>query len=278
MFNVIDQINQIPIFNIMSVRGYCVNINGTLRTFVFAEDIAREGGLSRIKIDYRRPLNAPDNSGAEQEYYQYETIRWKEFNKYVNDSMKAFENIAPDVVPLIQLPIHAYSYIPCELALVVLMHLESEKARNFQVTLASIIMPEIQSNTIRYFESLMLEQQKQIQYYEDFMNPDNLYSTTEIAKDFGFSAQQLNTFLHMIGIIYQVNGTWQVYQSLARRGYTRTKLIQDGNGNSKPCTYWTEGGRYFIHSIMAQYGFEKGLDNTMTMEEFINDYKRRNNL
>ena len=38
--SIIDKINRVPIFDIMNVKGYCVYIEGVLRTFVFAQGIA----------------------------------------------------------------------------------------------------------------------------------------------------------------------------------------------------------------------------------------------
>ena len=64
--DVINKINTIPIFDIMNVKGYCVYIEGVIRTFVYAADIAREAGLVQSKTYYNRSRNLPSTSGGQQ--------------------------------------------------------------------------------------------------------------------------------------------------------------------------------------------------------------------
>ena len=143
--NMVDKINRVPIFDIMNVKGYCVYIEGVLRTFVFAQDIAREAGL--IQINNK---NYTSTSGRIET--SYVSLKWDRFNHYVNMSIESFKRINPSILPLIQLPINSNSYMPCELALVVLMHCKSKKALDFQVKLATLIMPKIQQDTIDFYE------------------------------------------------------------------------------------------------------------------------------
>lgn len=162
MQDVINKINTIPIFDIMSVRGYCVYLEGVIRTFVYAADIAREAGI------------VTETKGKETSYatsgITYESIRWDRFNNYVNMSLPAIQQENLSLIPLIQLPIHAHSYIPCELALIVLMHCRSEKALRFQVRLATIIMPKIQQDTIEFYEDKVNELRSIIDTNKDTIN------------------------------------------------------------------------------------------------------------
>ena len=154
--SIIDKINRVPIFDIMNVKGYCVYIEGVLRTFVFAQDIAREAGL--IQINNK---NYTSTSGRIET--SYVSLKWDRFNHYVNMSIESFKRINPSILPLIQLPINSNSYMPCELALVVLMHCKSKKALDFQVKLATLIMPKIQQDTIDFYE-------KEIDKYKEYIN------------------------------------------------------------------------------------------------------------
>ena len=57
---VIEGNGQVPIFNIMNVRGYCIAYDGKILTVVFAADIAREGGMIQdvnVSRFYRNSLN-----------------------------------------------------------------------------------------------------------------------------------------------------------------------------------------------------------------------------
>lgn len=150
----------------MSVRGYCVYIEGVLRTFVYAEDIAREAGITRMT----KGRYFYDDSYPTDGITEYAVIRWDRFNKYVNLSFPAIERRCPEILPLIQLPIHRYSYIPAEVALIVLMHCESDKAVEFQVVLACKIMPEIQQHAIGYYEEIINKQQNEIFRCEEDLN------------------------------------------------------------------------------------------------------------
>ena len=161
--SIINGINTIPIFDVMSVRGYCVYIEGVLRTFVYAEDIAREAGLVQTNNKtYASTSGRIDTS--------YDSIKWKRFNEYVHLSIESFSRLNPDILPLIQFPLHRYSYIPIELALVVLMHCKSKKALDFQVILASRIIPEIQQHAIGYYEEIINKQQNEIFRCEEDLN------------------------------------------------------------------------------------------------------------
>lgn len=139
MFNIND-IDQINIFDIINVRGYCVWINGVLRTFVRTEDIARESGLTK-----ENTKSYTSNNGHVEEY-RYETIRWDRFESYMNDAINMLKSINPDIIPLIQPDLIRTGYIPCELALMILMKCNNGKALEFQAKFAIALgrIPEIQ--------------------------------------------------------------------------------------------------------------------------------------
>lgn len=177
----LDNMNTIPIFNVLNVRGYCVYIDGILRTFIFAEDIAREAGLTKITTRYDRPL-APRSGrqdsnvpiSGSNEYYQQEDIRWQRFNEYVNLSLPSIESRCPEILHLLQLPIHRYSYVPAEVALVVLMHCKSQKAIDFQVVLACKIVPEIQRYAVLTYERQITNMQNEIYELQEMIDCNNV--------------------------------------------------------------------------------------------------------
>ena len=185
-----------PIFDIMNVKGYCVYIEGVIRTFVYAADIAREAGI------------VTETKGKETSYatsgITYESIRWDRFNNYVNMSLPAIQQENPSLIQLIQLPIHAYSYIPCELALVVLMHCRSNKALRFQVKLATIIMPQIQQDTIEFYEEQMQKMQDDIEDLQECIDCRTISRMEELEEDNDKLRYLIRQYEPMLGsAIYQ---------------------------------------------------------------------------
>ena len=196
--DMINKINKIPIFDIMNVKGYCVYIEGVIRTFVYAADIAREAGMtSQTSYNYIGPTSGPKT-------YEHEKIRWDRFNHYVNLSLESFSRINPSILPLIQLPIHTHSYIPCELALVVLMHCKSKKALDFQVKLATIIMPKIQQDTIEFYEEQMQKMQDDIEDLQECIDCRTISRMEELEEDNDKLRYLIRQYEPMLGsAIYQ---------------------------------------------------------------------------
>ena len=249
--SLINEINEIPIFDVMDVKGYCIVYDSQIKTFVFAADIAREGGLI---------FDQEQTNCATSGTITYKKIRWNRFNEYVNDSIEYYKKVAPDVLAWLQLPIHAYSYIPLEIALTVLMYCKSDKAKQFQVKLSAIIAPTITNNALRVYEAKFEEYQKTIAYYKDFIDSSGLYSSTEIAKEFCLSAVLLHKLLHKLKIIYPINGTWAPYKPFDELGYTQVKALY-ANGETKHGMFWTEAGRRFVIDLLLHYQFVKGQNN-----------------
>ena len=105
-------------------------------------------------------------------------------------------------------------------------------------------------------------------YYDVVLNSPDLVSVTEIAKDYGKSAQWLNEILHDKGVQFkQGNKIWILYQKYAEKGYTSTKThtYPDSNGeiHTKVHTYWTQKGRLFIYDLLKG----DGILPTMEREE-----------
>lgn len=111
------------------------------------------------------------------------------------------------------------------------------------------------------------EMRPKASYYDVVLNSPDLVSVTEIAKDYGKSAQWLNEKLHGKGIQYKQGGRiWILYQKYAEKGYTSTKThtYPDSNGeiHTKVHTYWTQKGRLFIYDLLKG----DGVLPTMEME------------
>ena len=160
--------------------------------------------MTRIKTYYNLPQNPITPTSGGSEYYQQEEIRWDRFNHYVNLSLESFSRINPTILPLIQLPIHRESYIPCELALVVLMHCKSKKALDFQVKLATIIMPKIQQDTIQFYEEQMQKMQEDIEDLQECIDCRTISRMEELEEDNDKLRYLIRQYEPMLGsAIYQ---------------------------------------------------------------------------
>ena len=117
-------------------------------------------------------------------------------------------------------------------------------------------------------EKLQLDKQVQAQqiaelqpkatYYDLILQNNSLLSVTQIAKDYGMSAQALNSKLHELGVQFNQGGVWLLYQQHAPYGYTHSKTQNynksDGSQGSRVHTYWTQKGRIFLYELLKKNG------------------------
>ena len=112
-------------------------------------------------------------------------------------------------------------------------------------------------------DRLIAEKQKQIEilepkaeYTDDVLNSKGLFSTNQIAGDFGLSAQELNKKLKELGVQYKQSGQWLLYSKYRGKGYlgSATCTIGKENKYSKMYSKWTQKGRIFIYELLKKEG------------------------
>lgn len=113
--------------------------------------------------------------------------------------------------------------------------------------------------TVAVQNQQIAELQPKASYYDVVLNCKDLISISKIAKDYGWSAQKLNEYLHKHGVQYKQGKTWLLYQKYAGMGYTSTKTHtyhgDDGREHAaEPHTYWTQKGRLFIYDLLKSDG------------------------
>ncbi len=109
--------------------------------------------------------------------------------------------------------------------------------------------------TVAVQEQRIAELQPKASYYDVVLNCKDLISIGKIAKDYGWSAQKMNAYLHEHGVQYKQGKTWLLYQTYAKMGYTSTKTHtyhgEDGTEHTAdPHTYWTQKGRLFLYDLL----------------------------
>ena len=109
--------------------------------------------------------------------------------------------------------------------------------------------------TVAVQNQQIAELQPKASYFDVVLNCKDLISIGKIAKDYGWSAQKLNEYLHQHGVQYKQGKTWLLYQDYAGMGYTSTKThVYHGDDGmehaAEPHTYWTQKGRLFIYDLL----------------------------
>lgn len=110
-------------------------------------------------------------------------------------------------------------------------------------------------------EQTVAEYKPKVQYYDEVLQSDNLMTVTQIAKEFGMYAKQLNLILHKKKIQFKNNGQWLLYSQYQDKGYTKSVTSLDPFGKTGSTegalhvyTKWTQKGREFIHNTLAKDG------------------------
>ena len=113
-------------------------------------------------------------------------------------------------------------------------------------------------------ENLMLENKQKEQiigelkpkadYTDLILKNKSLVTTTQIAKDYGMSAQELNKTLHELGVQYKQSGQWLLYSKYHDSGYTHSETINITRTGGFPdismITKWTMKGRLFLYNLL----------------------------
>lgn len=114
---------------------------------------------------------------------------------------------------------------------------------------------QISQRTISEKEALISAMQPKVDYYEDVIESGNEYTATSIAKNYGWSAQQLNKYLHDKRIIYYQDGIWNLYNQYANLGLAHVRYTQNIRGYVGKQLKWTEHGKQFIHELLLDDGY-----------------------
>ena len=106
-----------------------------------------------------------------------------------------------------------------------------------------------------YLTNEMKEAAPKIQCFNEYISSTGTFTTTQIAKEYGWGAETLNKKLKEMGIQYKQNGQWLLTAKYDGKGYTksipRTYTRLDGTTGTQMQTVWTSKGREFIHSLFA---------------------------
>ena len=120
---------------------------------------------------------------------------------------------------------------------------------------------EVESHTAT--KAIVAQQEQQIaefkpvkDYVDKILSSKSCLAITQIAADYGLSAQELNKILHEAGLQRKVGDQWILYKQHMAKGFTKSETFtfcrSDGRLDSKITTKWTQKGRLEIHSILTK--------------------------
>lgn len=102
----------------------------------------------------------------------------------------------------------------------------------------------------------------------------NCRTTTTIAKDYGLSAEKLNSILHGLKIQYKTSdGQWVLYAKYCGKGYTKNRKStpfqhkSTGEWDTKNTTVWTEAGQRFIYEQLKAVGMLPSVERRQSVEQ-----------
>lgn len=121
-------------------------------------------------------------------------------------------------------------------------------------------------------KTIVAQQEQQIaefkpvkDYVDKILSSKSCLTITQIAADYGMSAQELNKILHEAGLQRKVGDQWILYKQHMSKGFTKSETFtfcrSDGRLDSKITTKWTQKGRLEIHNILSNLDIHAVCEN-----------------
>ena len=105
-------------------------------------------------------------------------------------------------------------------------------------------------------EKTIQRQKPKVKYYNNVLDTNSCFTTTQIAKELEMTAYQLNLILQQENIQYKQSGQWLLKKEYQDKGYVKTRTYVINKDNKKKetshSTVWTEKGREFIIDLMEK--------------------------
>ena len=113
---------------------------------------------------------------------------------------------------------------------------------------------EIVKTTLAKRDEQIAKLKPRAEYADSVLDSINCITTTQLAKELGMSAQELNRCLCEMRIQYWQSGQYMLYAEFARQGFaksrTRRHVCKHGIVMTEMYLVWTERGRNFIHQLL----------------------------
>ena len=113
---------------------------------------------------------------------------------------------------------------------------------------------QIMKAAIESRDEVIAELLPRADYADEVLDSVSCITTTQLAKELGMTAQELNRRLCEMRIQYWQSGQYMLYADYARMGLaksrTHKRVLKHGMVLTEMYLVWTEHGREFIHSLL----------------------------
>lgn len=110
-------------------------------------------------------------------------------------------------------------------------------------------------------DKIMLEQAPLVEYAQNVLDSYDTFTSTQIAKELGMSAQALHKLLNDAGVMFRQGSQWFLYAKYQAKGYVKTRehtyQRKDGRTGLFLTTVWTEAGRMFVRRMVQLVAFKQ---------------------
>lgn len=122
-------------------------------------------------------------------------------------------------------------------------------------------------------DEVIQELKPKADYTDLILKNKGLVTITQIAKDYGMTAKEMNEYLRELKIQFKQSGQWLLYRKYDNKGYVHSETHNftrtDGRPDVSMTTKWTQKGRLFIYELLK----EQGIVPVIEREEDTKVYK-----
>lgn len=108
-------------------------------------------------------------------------------------------------------------------------------------------------------------------YADIILKNKGLVTITQIAKDYGMTAQEMNRLLHKLKVQYNQSKQWLLYKKYADKGYVHSETVPitrtNGSADISMNTKWTQRGRLFIYQLLKSNGILPNIERDLEDEK-----------
>lgn len=121
-------------------------------------------------------------------------------------------------------------------------------------------------------QKLISQMRPKADYLDRILSSKSLVATTQIAKDYGYSATAFNKILRELGVQFKVNKQWVLYAKYQNLGYTHSRTINITRSDNRPDvvmqTEWTQKGRLFLYDLLRKNGIYPTIEKPIGQYSF----------
>jgi Rha family phage regulatory protein len=125
------------------------------------------------------------------------------------------------------------------------------------------LVGQVEQNERLETNNLMLEQRigelkPKADYTNLILKNNGLVLISQISKDYGMSANEMNKLLHELKVQYKRGKQWLLYATYHDKGYTHSDTFEftrkNGVKDVSMTTMWTQRGRLFLYELLKEKG------------------------